>query len=280
MTRTLRSSPGRLAASLAASLIALAAACGGGAPAPASPGSPAGPTPPAEPGGELTTAEAVIEASLAAQGGRERIARVQSMRQTGTFSIPQMGMKGPMTTVAAAPRNFVATIELPGIGTIRRGLTGDVAWEVSPMTGARIVTGDERSQFLREATFNAELIWKELYPKAELAGVVEFAGQPAYKVTLTAADGDTQTRYFAKDTLLPLGAEMVAKSQMGNIPGESTLSDWRDVGGIKFPHKDAQKQGPQAFEILIDKIELDPVLDPSAFALPPEIAALQKPSKP
>jgi hypothetical protein len=260
---------------------ALVAACGGGAPAPAGP---AGPATPAEPGGppkgELTTAEAVIEASLAAQGGRERISKVQSMRQTGTFGIPQMGMKGPMTTVAAPPRNFVATIELAGIGAIRRGLTGDVAWEVSPMTGARIITGDERTQFLREATFNAELIWKELYPKAELAGVVEFAGQPAYKVTLTAPDGDTQTRYFAKDTLLPLGAEMVAKSQMGNIPGESTLSDWREVGGIKFPHKVVQQQGPQAFEIHNDKIELDPALDPAAFALPPEIAALQKPAPP
>jgi zinc protease len=174
----------------------------------------------------------------------------------------------------------VVTIELAGIGTIRRGLTGDVAWEVSPMTGARIITGDERTQFLREATFNAELIWKELYPKAELAGMVQFAGQPAYKVTLTATDGDTQTRYFAKDTLLPLGLEQVAKSQMGNIPGESTLSDWRDVGGIKFPHKVAQKQGPQTFEILIDKIELDPALDPSTFAVPPEIAALQKPATP
>lgn len=259
---------------------ALAAACGGGAPAPAGPGGPPPPVESGPPKGELTTAEAVIEASIAAQGGRDRIAKVQSMRQTGTFGIPQMGIKGSMTTVAAPPRNFVVTIELAGIGSIRRGLTGDVAWEVNPMTGARIVTGDERTQFLREATFNAELIWKELYPKAELAGVVQFAGQPAYKVTLTAADGDTQTRYFAKDTLLPLGAEMVAKSQMGNIPGESTVSDWREVNGIKFPHKILQKQGPQTFEILIDKIELDPALDPSAFALPPEIAALQKPATP
>ena len=260
---------------------ALATACGGGAKAPAGPADPASPTEPGgPPSGELTTAEAVIEASIAAQGGRERIGKVQSMRQTGTFGIPQMKLTGSMTTVAAPPRNFVATIELAGIGTIRRGLTGDLAWEVSPMTGARIVTGGERAQFLREATFNAELIWKQLYPKAELAGVVEFAGQPAYKVVLTAADDDTQTRYFAKDTLLPLGAEMVAKSQMGNIPGESMLSDWRDVGGIKFPHKVVQKQGPQAFEILIDKIELDPALDPSAFALPPEIAALQKPATP
>ncbi len=67
---------------------------------------------------------------------------------------------------------------------------------------------------------------------------------------------------------------------MGQIPGSMTMSDWREVGGIKYPHKMVQKQGPQTFELLIDKIDLDPQLDPATFALPPEIAALQKPATP
>lgn len=256
---------------------ALAAACGGGTaskdptarPAPA--GDPAAPKPP-----DLTTAEGVLEASIAAQGGRERLGKLRSLRQTGTLSIPQAGIKGTMTSVAAPPRSMLLTIDLPGLGKLRQGISGDVVWDVNPITGSRIVSGPERAQLMRESTFNADLVWKELYPKAELAGDSTFAGQPAYKIVLTAADGETQTRYLAKDTLLPVGVEMVVQSQMGKMPLAMELSDWRDVGGIKYPHKLQRKEGPQTVDITIDKIDLDPPLDPSTFALPPEIEALQK----
>lgn len=241
------------------------AACGGAA-------KPTGPAKPAE----LTTAEAVMEASLAAQGGRERIGKVKAIRQTGQLLIPQMGIKGTMTVVSSPPHNSVTTIELSGLGKIAQGFSGDVAWEVNPVTGARIITGAERTQLLREAMFNGDLIWKQLYPKAELAGVVEFVGVPSYKVVLTPPEGDAQTRYFAKDTLLPVGVQMTAESQMGKQPIEMAVSDWRDVNGIKYAHKIKRAEGPQSLELVLEKVEHDPPLDPATFALPPEIQALQK----
>jgi hypothetical protein len=281
MTRS-RSSPcAALAAAgtVAVTVAVFAAACGGGAKGPAdTAAAPAPAQPAAAPAqGEPTTAEAVLEASLVAQGGRQRMAKLRAMRQSGTILMPEMGIKGTMTAVGAPPRSTLLTIELAGLGKISQGVSGDVVWEMNPITGARVIGGEERAQLLREATFNADLAWKELYPKAVLAGVVEYAGGPAYKVVLTAADGDEQTRYFAKDTLLPLGVQMIARSQMGKVPVELALSDWREVGGIKYAHMVARKEGPQTLEMRIDKIELDPQLDPQTFALPPEIAALPKP---
>lgn len=264
--------PGSCSLVAGALALTLAAACGGG-------GAGAGPTtPPPGPAkpAELTTAEAVLEASIAAQGGRERIGTLKGLRQTGALVIPQMGMKGAMKLISAPPRSAVTTIELPGLGKIVQGITGEVAWEVNPITGSRVITGGERAQLLRESTFNADLMWKQLYPKAELAGVVEFAGAPAYKVVLTSPEGDVQTRYFAKDTLLPSGVQMTIDSQMGKVPVEMTISDWRDVNGIKYAHKLQRKEGPQTVEIVLEKIEHDPPLDPATFALPPEIEALQK----
>ena len=267
------------AAALAASLIAacgggsgsggaggttLATQSGGGGAAPATPGKPA----------SLDTAEGVIEASLAAQGGRAQIGQVKAIRQTGTFALPRMGMTGSMLSVAAPPRNTLLLLEIPGVGKISQGVSGDVAWEMNPITGARVISGDERAQLMRESTFGGDLIWKQLFPKAELAAAVEFAGQPAYKVVLTAADGDVQTRYYAKDTLLPLGVETVAKTQMGKMPVTMEMSDWREVGGVKYAHRLQRKEGPQTIEVTIEKIEIDPQLAPATFALPPEIAAL------
>lgn len=277
MTRSIspRAAATLASVAVAAGCVALAAGCGAGAAGPGAPAkpAPAGAAAPARPAA-LDTAEAVLEASLAAQGGRERMGKIKAIRQTGTFAMPRMGMTGKMLSVSAPPQNTLLVIEISGIGKLNQGVSGDVAWEMNPLTGARVISGEERAQILRDATFNADLVWRQLYPKAALAGEAQFAGRPAYKVVLTAADGDEQTRYFAKDTLLPIGVDSVARSQMGKMAVSLELSDWREVGGIKYAHRVQRKQGPQTIDVTIDKIELDPQLDPSTFALPPEIAAL------
>jgi len=261
--------------SLACVLALALAGCGGkSAPStnPTAPAAAASGTVPAEP----RTGEEVIEHALAAQGGRDAMAKITSLKQTGTLLIPQMGAKGTIAIQAAPPRSSVTLIDIPGIGKIAQGVRDDIAWEMNPMTGSRIVTGAERALLLRESTFNADLIWKELFPKAELGGVVDFQGTPAYKVVLTAKEGDTQTRYFAKDTLLPIGLEMTVESQMGKVPVVMKIADYRDVGGIKYAHKLVRNEGPVTLEIQIDKIEPNAPIDPSVFELPPEIAKLQK----
>jgi hypothetical protein len=247
----------------------LVVGCGGGTAPTASTTAPAS-IPPKEP----ATADEVMEASLVAQGGRDALAKVTSMRQSGTVQVVEMGAKGTMAVVAAPERDMVMTLEIPGIGKSVHGVKGDLVWEIDPMTGSRIVTGKERAATLREATFNSDLVWKQLYPKAELAGIVEFAGTQAYKVVLTASDGDTVTRYFAKDTKLPIGIDKIAETQMGKVPSSTTLSDYREVAGIKYPHAMAMKTGPITIKIAVDKIEPNVALAPSTFEVPDAIKAL------
>lgn len=259
--------------SLACVLALVLAGCGGkSAPTSTPAAPPSAPAATAEP----STGEQVMERAIAAQGGRDAIAKITSLRQTGTLTIAQMGAKGTMTIQAAAPRMSLTRIEIPGIGVIAQGVRDDVAWEMNPMTGSRIITGAERTMLLRESTFHADLEWKKFYAKADLGGVVDFQGAPAYKVTLTANEGDTQTRYFAKDTLLPIGLEMTVESQMGKVPVAMKLEDYRDIGGIKYAHKLVRNEGPVTLEITLDKIEQNPAIDPATFELPPEIAKLQK----
>jgi len=257
-------------------VLVLAAACGG-TQAPATTTAAEPKTAPA-PNGDYTTAEQVMEASLVAQGGRDKLGKLTAMKQTGKLVIKQMGMTGTMTAYSAPPRNALLVVEIPGIGKIAQGTKDDVAWETNPATGARIITGPERATALREAIFNGDLKWKELYPKAELAGVVDWNGQKAYKLVLTSSDGDVITRYFAKDTLLPVGFEATVKAQMGQVPVSMVETDYRDVGGIKFPHKLLRDDAQAKIEITVDTIELSPALDPKTFDLPPEIQALQKKS--
>ena len=51
---------------------------------------------------------------------------------------------------------------------------------------------------------------------------------------------------------------------------ESTFSDFREVGGIVFPHliEMQVKDRPQVMRIVVEKIELNPTLDEARFRLP------------
>ena len=51
---------------------------------------------------------------------------------------------------------------------------------------------------------------------------------------------------------------------------EETYSDFREVGGLFFPHliETHVKDRPETITIVVEKIELDPDLDDSRFRLP------------
>jgi hypothetical protein len=51
---------------------------------------------------------------------------------------------------------------------------------------------------------------------------------------------------------------------------ETTFSDFRDEGGIVFPHKIAThiKDRPQVLTIVVEKVELNPALDEARFKFP------------
>lgn len=253
-----------------ASILFAVAACGGSARSTTTPTAPTAPTAPAPT--ELTTADQVMEASIAAAGGRDALAKLTSIKTTGAFEIA--GIKGTVVTLTAPPHESLTTVELPGLGKLVSGVHNDFAWEKSPMQGSRVITGPELAYTLREATFNGELVWKQLFPKAELQGVVDFAGTKAYKLLLTDASGETETRYIAKDTKRPLGVEMTVPSQMGKVLVSVTLTDYRDVNGLKFPFHIDNKTAGQTFTITVSNIELSAPIDPKTFEVPDDIKAL------
>ncbi|MGE3546805.1 MAG: hypothetical protein AB7L28_22965 [Kofleriaceae bacterium] len=220
---------------------------------------------------ELTTAEAVIEASIAAQGGRDALGKITSIRQSGTIRIRGQNITGRFSLIARAPRSSVMVVDLERLGTNITAVAGDVAWTKDPSAGYRIASGAERETLLRELTFNADVSWKQLYRSAELEGQVDFAGTTAYKVVLTANDGAVQTRYFANDTLLQIGTETVASTPAGPLAVQQISSDFRAVSGVKYAHKLVLHQGLATLEFTIDKLETNVELPADAFALPAEL---------
>jgi zinc protease len=260
-------------------ILALAAACGSSSPKTETPV--AGAEPAADPGAataEATTAEAVLDRYIEATGGEAAHRQITSMRTTGSFSIPKAGVEGKLEMVQAAPKSIHMRIEFPGIGKHESGISGDVVWEQSAMTGSRILEGEERARTILDATLTADVDWRQHY-KAELAGAEEIDGRKLHKVVLTPIAGGTpRTRYYDAESGLLVRGQEVVKTQMGEVDSTSTYSDYREVGTsprIKVPHKTEVTAMGQAQVITIDTIEINPSIPAERFAVPEAIEKLQ-----
>ncbi|HZS52006.1 MAG TPA: hypothetical protein VFA54_14160 [Bryobacterales bacterium] len=221
---------------------------------------------------KLPAAETVLDQYVEVTGGREAYKKIHTQITIATMEFVGKGIKATLTSYKAIPHNSYNVAEMQGIGKIEQGTSGDIAWERSPLQGPRVKSGEERASALRDAALNAE--WRELFKKAEMEGVENVGSRPCYKILLTPAEGSPETRYYDTKTHLLVKVNKVVKSQMGEIPAEVTLSDYRDAGGILVPHRVLQKGLGQEFLITIEKIEQNPEIPASRFDLPADVKAL------
>ena len=162
------------------------------------------------------------------------------------------------------------------MGKIEEGSDGDVAWQNSPMTGPRLKEGREKEFAIRGAGFGVELRWRDLFDKAELAGVEKVADRDCYRIVMSGKNANNQTRYYDKTTNLLTRVSVTAVTPMGDVATDTVLSDCREEGGIVSAHKLVQNVGGQQLTISIKKVEYNTELPAGIFDLPAEIKALVK----
>jgi outer membrane lipoprotein-sorting protein len=225
--------------------------------------------------GELPDAEKIMEKSLEALGGREKMKKLSSRVTKGNFSIVDAGIQGPMTTYAKAPNLQYTMINLEGMGKIEQGTNGKVYWELSPMTGPRILEGDERALNERDADFYSDLNWRDHFEKVETVGEESVDGDACYKVVQTPKAGPAQTVFYDKKTYVPRKLAMTVKGPMGEIPFTVTLEEYKTVDGIRIPHKLTQSVGGmQRVLITIESVEHNGKIEGERFELPAPVAEL------
>jgi hypothetical protein len=222
----------------------------------------------------LPKVDEIMDKYIAATGGRAAYEKRKNEVTTGTMDFTGKGIKGTMTAYSDASNNAYSVIEIEGIGKMEQGVYNGMAWESSALQGSRIREGAEKAEMLRDSTFNGELKWRELYPKAEVAGVEDIDGSPAYKVILTPADGKPQTLFFDKKSAYMVKRMVTVINPMGEIPMEMTLTNYRKLGDIVRPTKMTQKVMGQEFSITLWDVKTNVDIPKDRFEPPAEIKKL------
>jgi hypothetical protein len=70
---------------------------------------------------------------------------------------------------------------------------------------------------------------------------------------------------------------MIMKNEMGEIPAEISVSDYRTVDGVLVPFQVRQKVLGQEFTITVESLKTNVEIPKDRFALPDDVKALAQP---
>jgi hypothetical protein len=222
----------------------------------------------------LPKAETILDRYIEVTGGKAAYEKRKSEVAKGTLEMTAQGVKAAVTRYSAAPDKSYSLLEIEGAGKIESGAGDGIAWDNSAMMGPHLKTGEEKTQALREAMFNAQLNWRKVYSKVETTSVETIDGEECYKVVLTPETGKPETQYFQKKSGLAVKMTMTLVNQMGEVPAEVLISDYKDFGGVLIPTKQVNKAAGQEFTTTIQSVSINEEIPPDRFQPPPEIKAL------
>lgn len=221
----------------------------------------------------LPKAETLLDKYIDATGGRALYAKQRTAVVKGTMEIAAMGMKGALVLYRAEPNLSYTEIDFPGLGKVKEGFDGKVAWGFNAMQGPQIKAGDEKANAARESHFHSEN-WKELYKEVKTLGLETVDGKPCYKVEMTPLQGSPSINFYEQKTGLLTKTVATVKTAMGDISAETVLSDYRKVDGLLAPFKIIQNAAGQVVIISIDSMGSNAEIPTGTFEPPAEIKAL------
>jgi hypothetical protein len=222
----------------------------------------------------LPTGEAILEKYIEVTGGKAAYEKKRTEVSSAVMEFVGKGVKANMTSYHAEPNQSYTVVEIEGIGKMEEGTDGTVAWERSALKGPRLKTGEERTISLRGADIQHDIHWRNYFQKVECTGVEPIDGHVCYRVALTPKEGQPETRYYDKKSYLLVRTNMIIKTEMGEIPAESSVSDYRSVDGVLTPFQVKQKVLGQEFTVTLQNVKNNVEIPKDRFALPDDVKAL------
>lgn len=217
------------------------------------------------------TLDEIIANNARAKGGLHLHA-LDSVRISGKMDFGG-GLVAPFTLTKKRPENMRLDFTIHGV-TATHGYDGTTGWMIMPFIGRNepeIISGDTLQQIKQHADFDGPLIdYASKGNTPQLVGIVEIENRPAYEINVTTRDGAESVVFIDSDSFLETKIEVRRRSRGAELETETMLTDYRDVGGIRFPHAiTVRAKGAAAGQtITVEKIELNPAIDDGMFTMP------------
>lgn len=219
--------------------------------------------------------DTLLKQHIEAVGGEDVIRSHTSMHVKGKFEMPAAGLSATINLYSMAPNKMLMVMDMPGMGEVREGCDGTVAWSSSPMMGVTLKEGKMREDALREADFYRELNYKEHYTTMEVLGREAFGDKECWAVRMVDKKGDVSTFYFDVESTLIRGIVATPETDMGAMEVKTMMDGYKEFGGITMATKMTMETMQQSMTMEFTEVTFDQV-DESIFDLPEAVKELLK----
>lgn len=183
----------------------------------------------------LPEARTLVDRHIAALGGTEALDKAQNGTLSGTFAMPAAGISTPATVWAKGHEKILSKVELPGMGVIQSGISGEIVWAIDPFQGPRILQGNERAQQLESYHPDALRRLPSLVSRMQTTGLAQYDGRPCHKVEIQWRSGRESWDCYATSDGLLLASGGKTTSPMGEVEMVSIVKRYGELSGLKMP---------------------------------------------
>ena len=229
------------------------------------------------------TVDDVVRRYLEARGGIVKLRSVQGLRLTGTMQLP--GVTAPFVLELARPARMRTEFSVEGRKGVR-AWDGRHAWEQLPLPGER--PRPMSPEDAAEARAQADVDLSPLVDATtkgytiELVGRDRLPGGDTWKLLVRGNDVPARTLHVDARTHLVVQTVDTRSVEGREVEFVTEVGDYRTTNGLVFPYR--IEVGPRGSlerqSLVIQKVEVNPPLDPSRFTMPAAPPAARPKAKP
>ena len=215
----------------------------------------------------------IVASNLVARGGVEQIRALQSLRFTG-IATASGGRVARVVRETKRPGFFRLEFSSQGTKAVFAH-DGEIGWYVAPLEGVfepqEAAPGVEDPAGVGERDIEGPLVdWQQKGNLVELVGRETLPGGEAFKLKVTLFDGSVRYDYIDVISHLIVRSDTTRTIRGHTVVFEQTFSDFRDVGGLVFPHliETHVTDRPEVIRIVVETVEVNPELDDTRFRFP------------
>jgi outer membrane lipoprotein-sorting protein len=205
----------------------------------------------------------IISKYISAIGGEENLRNVKDRTTIMRGTI--MDQNITLVIKQKAPNKFRQEIKMAGMDQV---LIFDGEKAIMKVADEKMEVPDEQIKQLKiESAMELLLNPDEYGVTFNYEGQENVNDRLCHILKLTTESGVSSKYYFDDETGLKVLEKKTAVTPMGSLDQTIEYSDYKEVSGIKFPHKLKQSFGPQSIEVTVSSIKINTNLSDDIFQI-------------